>query len=182
MAPAAGHDGMAAGVVLGGFLVSYADASGWWEAFFGGGFNWRWDTSPHLHYKPGLQYRSQGDFTVVDGLGRLKSYQKPFDCFIDPDTGKIETLYVQSTASICALSQSAPNATWQRTIIRNVSPMFLRAANLPFALIPATRRHDKSLYTEEDWWIVVGMWIPSILAFTLLVCPGPRCRPLLPSS
>lgn len=147
----------------------HVDASGWWAALSIGGFSWRWFTSPRLYFRPGLEYTSQGPFIVVDGMGRLKQFEKPIDCFIDPETGKIETLYVQSTNSICALSRSAPNATWKRTVIRNVSPMFLRAANLPFRFISAERRYDRSLYTTEDWCIVLLMWIPAVMAFNTLV-------------
>ncbi|GAB1315519.1 Heterokaryon incompatibility domain-containing protein (Fragment) [Madurella fahalii] len=148
----------------------YQDVSSWWSAFFTGGYSWRWFTSPQLYFRPNLEYiPGPAPFTVIDGLGREKTFDKPFDCYIDPFTGKIETLYVQAPESICQLSATSPNATWKRTPIRNVTPIALRIANLPFRFIPAERRGDRSRFMAEDWLMVIGMWIPTLAVFLLSV-------------
>ncbi len=149
------------------FPNPYADISGWWSAFLSSGWSWRWFEKPHLYFRPRLEFVPQQKFAVIDGLDRKKVYDKPFDCYLDPVTGKIQTLYVQATESICQLSVNQPNATWKRTCIRNVSPVFLRVANMPFRFVPEDRRHDTSKYTVEDWLIVAGMWIPTIICFLL---------------
>ncbi|KAK4193995.1 hypothetical protein QBC40DRAFT_48483 [Triangularia verruculosa] len=143
----------------------YQDVSSWWNAFFQGGFSWRWFGGPHLYYRPNLEYADSTPFFVTDGLGREKIYNQPFECYLDPFTGKIEKLYVQAPASICQLGVVNPNSTWKRTPIRNVSPFLLRVGNLPFRFIPAERRSHRSKFTVEDWFIVIGMWIPSVAAF-----------------
>ncbi|KAK4118234.1 hypothetical protein N657DRAFT_583995 [Parathielavia appendiculata] len=144
----------------------YEDVSSWWTFFFTGGYSWRWFSNPHLYFRPNLEYvPGPAPFTVIDGLGREKSFDKPFDCFIHPFTGKIETLYVQAPKSICLSSVNRPNATWKRTPIRNVTPISLRIANLPFRFIPAERRGDRRKYRPEDWLIVIGLWIPTLVIF-----------------
>ncbi len=151
------------------------NVSGWWSAFMMPNWTWRWFDAPHLFFKPKLEYRRRGDIAVVDGFGRKKIYSKPFDCYLDPVTGKIKTLYVQATESICIRSGVDPNCTWKRTFIRNTSPILLRIANIPFRFVPECRRHYISNYTAADWLIVVGMWMPAILCFLLAV----SCEPLL---
>ncbi|KAK4173351.1 hypothetical protein QBC36DRAFT_58534 [Triangularia setosa] len=145
----------------------YQDVSSWWTAFFQGGFSWRWFGEPHLYFRPNLEYVHSAPFLVTDGLGREKAYNQPFECYIDPFTGKIEKLYVQAPSSICRMGVVNPNSTWKRTPIRNVTPFLLRVGNLPFRFIPAERRGHRSKFTAEDWFIVIGMWIPSVTVFLL---------------
>ncbi|CAP71654.1 uncharacterized protein PODANS_6_50 [Podospora anserina S mat+] len=145
----------------------YQDVSSWWAAFFKGGFSWRWFGGPHLYFRPNLEYADSTPFFVTDGLGREKVYNQPFECYIDPFTGKIEKLYVQAPSSICLLGSVDPNCTWKRTPIRNVTPFLLRVGNLPFRFIPAERRGHRSKFTFEDWCIVIGMWIPSVAIFLM---------------
>lgn len=159
----------------------YRDAKGKWAAFLRGGFNWRWFTFPHLYYPPGLRYKKVEKFTFHDALGRQLEYDRAFDCTISPDNGRLETLYVQATDSICQMSATQPNCTWKRTPIRNVSPWFLRISNLPFSLIEPERRNDPSKYTSEDYATIVAMWIPTIIALmfslTMNLMPTSRGRP-----
>ena len=155
----------------------YQDVSSWWSIFFSGGYSWRWFERPHLYFRPLIEYvppathHDDGSrFTVVDGLGREKPYDKPLECLIDPFSGRIQKLYVQAPASICRLPTAGnPNGTWKRTPVRNVTPIALRIANLPFRFVPAQRRYDRSLFTVEDWLIVIAMWIPAVVAFFLSV-------------
>ncbi|KAK4247701.1 hypothetical protein C7999DRAFT_31894 [Corynascus novoguineensis] len=150
-----------------------SDLLSWWSVFFfKRGYSWRWFSRPRLYFPPGLEYKPWDDLgpvTFVDGRGREKTFDKPFDCYIDPFTGKIETLYVQAPYSICEASATSPNATWNRTPIRNVSPMSLRIANLPFRFVTADRRANLALYTPKDWLIVFGMWIPAVAALMLFM-------------
>jgi hypothetical protein len=153
----------------------YLDVPSWWSYFFGGGFSWRWFSSPHLYFPSNLEYvPSAKPFTVIDGLGREKTYDKPFECYIDPFTGKIRRLYVQGPASLCHLSVKNPNATWRRTPIRNATSVLLRIANLPYRLIPLERRGEVHKFTAGDWLVLALMWIPSVALF-LLAASTPIC-------
>ncbi|KAK4234185.1 hypothetical protein C8A03DRAFT_47424 [Achaetomium macrosporum] len=144
----------------------HQDVPSWWSIFFGRGWKWRWFGNPHLYFRPNLEYvPGPTRFTVIDGLGREKTYDKSFDCYLDPFNGKIETLYVQAPESLCRLSATRPNATWKRTPIRNATPLLLRLANLPFRFVPVERRGDISQYNAADWMIVVAMWIPTLVIF-----------------
>ena len=152
----------------------YNDSAGWWSALFARNFNWRWSESPHLYYEPSLEYTPGERYLTVDGMGREKEYERTFDCTINPLSAKLEKLYVQAPDSICHL----PNATWERTVIRDVAPLFLRLANLPFNSIPRHRRNDVSKYTSEDWTAVASWWIPSVVALFFTV--SAVCQPPTP--
>ncbi|KAK1757075.1 hypothetical protein QBC47DRAFT_412412 [Echria macrotheca] len=145
----------------------YEDIPSWWSYFFSGGYSWRWFSKPHLYFRPGLEYKkTESPFTVIDGLGREKTYDRPFECYIDPATGKIETLYVQAPGMLCRMSSSESNCTWKRTPINNVTPILLRIANIPYRAIPAKRRSlPWSDLTAEDKWKVVLLWLPAVAVF-----------------
>ncbi|KAH6986909.1 hypothetical protein EDB80DRAFT_817542 [Ilyonectria destructans] len=143
--------------------IDRRDVGGWWSAFFKGGFNWRWLDSPSLYYRPKLRYSTQGKYVTFDGMGREKVHDELFDATIDPETGEYVKLYVQAPMDLCLL----PNATWKRTVIRNVAPLFVRFANIPFSYVPEDRRYDFSSYTPEDWTVVAFMWIPSVFFLQL---------------
>ncbi|KAH7120254.1 hypothetical protein B0J13DRAFT_567684 [Dactylonectria estremocensis] len=136
---------------------------GWWSAFFKGGFNWRWLDSPSLHYRPKLRYCTHGKYVTFDGMGREAVHDELFDATIDPETGEYVKLYVQAPVDLCL----HPNATWKRTVIRNVAPLFVRFANIPFSYVPEDRRYHFSSYTPEDWAAVALMWLPSVLFLQL---------------
>ena len=134
--------------------------------FFGGGYSWRWFSSPHLYFPSNLEYVSgPNPFAVIDGLGRVKTYDKPFECYIDPFTGKIKRLYVQAPDSICRLSAKKPNATWNRTPIRNAASIVVRLANLPYRFVPAERSGKVRRYNGADWPVLILMWIPTVVLF-----------------
>ncbi|RKK87872.1 hypothetical protein BFJ68_g17001 [Fusarium oxysporum] len=143
--------------------IDSRDVGGWWSAFVKGGFNWRWLDSPRLFYRPKLRYSTQGKYITFDGMGREKLHDELFDATIDPETAEYVELYVQAPANLCVL----PNATWKRTVIRNVAPLFVRFANIPFSYVPEDRRYTFSSYTPEDWAAVAFMWIPSMLLLQL---------------
>jgi len=150
-----------------GYVNPYGDLPSWWAFFWAGGWSWRWFGRPKLYFRAGLEYAEQAPFSVVDGLGRNKTFTQPFECHVDPVTGKLETLYVQAPASICSLGRTQPNGTWKRTPVRTVAPMALRIANLPFMFVPRDRRQYRDRYTSEDWATVVAMWIPTVAVFVL---------------
>jgi hypothetical protein len=147
----------------------YRDTKGKWAALMRGGWNWRWFGFPNLYYPPGLKFTSVDEFIFLDILGRKSKFTKPFDCTISPFNGKVQTLYVQATDSVCRMSRKNPNCTWKRTPVRNVSPWFLRLSNLAFSLIPRDRRNDPSKYTSADKMSIALMWIPTIIALVLAV-------------
>ena len=155
-----------AGVALppvgpGDFINPSHDTTGWWMAFAQGGWAWRWFSTPRLYFRPGLEYFVGGSFQVIDPMSRCRTYNRIFDSVFNPQTGRLETLYVQSTDSLCYASRSRPNSTWKRTVMRNVAPMYLRVANLPFRPIPGNRRNDSTLYTPEDYAWIALLWIPT---------------------
>jgi len=154
----------------------YRDAGGKYSAFFRGGCKWRWPGFPHLYYPAGLKYTKVDQFTFHDQLGRKPTFTQPFDCTINAGDGKLNTLYVQATDSVCNLSSTNPNSTWKRTVIRNVSPFYLRISDMTFRLIPPQRRNKNELYTAEDKWKIAVMWIPTIIAlfFAVSVCAFAR--------
>jgi hypothetical protein len=145
--------------------IDSKDIGGWWSAFVKGGFNWRWLDSPRLYYRPKLRYSTQGKYVTFDGMGRETILDELFDATIDPETAEYVKLYVQAPADLCLV----PNATWKRTIVRNVAPLFVRFANIPFSYVPEDRRFTFSSYTREDWAVVAFMWIPSVLLLQLTV-------------
>jgi len=148
----------------------YRDITGKYAHFVKSGWNWRWFNFPNLYYPPGIKYAKREEkFVFEDVLGRKLEYIRPFDCTISTENGRLETLYVQASDSICELSKTSPNATWKRTCVRNVSPFFLRLSNLPFVLIPSDRRNDPERYTESDRWSIAVMWIPSVIALEFAV-------------
>jgi hypothetical protein len=141
--------------------------------------------TPHLYFPSNLEYvPSTNGFTVIDGLGREKTYDKPFECYIDPFTGKIRRLYVQAPASLCLLSAETPNATWRRTPMRNATSVLLRIANLPYRFIPLERWEKVQSFTVADWLILALMWITSVTLFLFVVSTlaggSVWCRPKPP--
>ncbi|KAK3381194.1 hypothetical protein B0H63DRAFT_545665 [Podospora didyma] len=162
------------------YLDPYEDIPSWWTYFFSSGGAWRWFESLHLYFRPGLEYRKPDSaFTVVDGLGREKTYDRPFECYIDPALGKISKLYVQAPGMLCRMPASEANCTWKRTPINNVTPIMLRIANLPYRVIPASRRGlPWSRLTGEDRWKVVLMWLPTVAAIVVSKDPN-RYLPIM---
>ena len=142
----------------------------WWECFWSGNYDWRW-SSPHLCSRSKLEYVpiTKTPFSVVDGLGRKKVFRKPFECYIDPFSGKIKKLYVQAPGSICHLSGDKANATWGRTPIRNATPIWLRVADLPYRGIPIGRRGDSSKFTAEDYLVIAATWLFAVVVFCFCV-------------
>lgn len=129
----------------------HLDSPSWWSYFFAGGYSWRWFRSPHLYFHPNLEYTpGPNPFTVYDGMGRERTYNQPFECYLDPLTGKVKKLYVQAPESLCRLSANAPNATWRRTPIRNATSILLRIANLPFRHVDPERRDDIFQFQLKD--------------------------------
>ncbi|SPQ25612.1 d9231210-e810-41bf-9b25-17d28832bb11 [Thermothielavioides terrestris] len=148
------------------YLNPELDCPSWWSYFFAGGYLWRWLSSPHLYFLGGLEYRANpSPFTVIDGMGREKTYERPFECYIDPFTGKIRRLYVQAPDSLCRLFPKNANATWRRTPIRNASSIWFRLANLPFRLVDRQRRGDISELQPRDWLVVIPMWAVTVVLF-----------------
>jgi len=113
--------------------------------------------SPHLYYPSAYVYETREPFTSVDGMERIKRENtKPYECTINPDDGRFERLLVQAPKDIC----STANGTWNRTVIRNVSPLYLRMANLPFKGIHRSRRSNMNTaeYDQSEWIIIVCLW------------------------
>jgi hypothetical protein len=147
----------------------YEDTHGKYTAFLAGGWKWRFFGFPHLYYPSGLRYREIPATCFHDQLGRQRIITRPFDGLISPADARLETLYVQATDSICKLSSTSPNCTWKRTVIRNVSPFYLRVSNMVFRLVPPERRGKPELYTDEDRWLIAVMWIPTVVVLFFAV-------------
>jgi hypothetical protein len=162
----------------GGYVDARYDIQGWWAAIRRGGYDRSFHTPVWLHYKAGLQYKAQGRFFFFDFMGRRTEHDRPFDCVLEPESGKVGALCVQTLDSVCALSKTDPNCTWDRTIIRDVSPKILWAARLPYVLIKKEKRDDASQYTFGDKVSVVFAWVfLSVPGVLLAVCPFQRSAP-----
>jgi len=140
---------------------AFGEAGGWLEALrsaIRSAGPWKLihrSDSPHLYYPSAFLYETREPFTSVDGMERIKyENSQPYECTISPDDGKFERLLVQAPKDICA----AGNGTWNRTVIRNVSPLYLRVANLPFRWVHRSRRSDSAAYDERDWIKIVCAW------------------------
>ncbi len=146
----------------------YRDVPSWWRYFFSGGYSWQWWSSPHLYFPPGLVYRrTEQPFVVPDAMGRETTHRAPFEGYPDPESGKIRELYVQAPESLCRLA--VPNATWNRTPIRNATSFWVRIADMRYAAVPAQRRYDSSMFTGWDYVAVFVMWLASVVVFLFSV-------------
>ena len=167
---------------------AFVEAGGWFRAFFHLRiFGGRWRLArqfqrPHMYLEPAHAEKKREEFTTVDGLGRIKHKNtSPFECTINPDSGKFEPLLVQAPKDICNMD----NSTWRRTVIRNGSPIFLRVANLPYKFVDRSRRNNTGDYEILDWATVILMWPVAMAAFILYVicshfsaCLLSNCLPL----
>lgn len=143
---------------------TFQDVWGYWTTFFHGirgrEYSWRWYQKPFLYYPAHVAYTpTLNEFVATDSLGRVTRSRWPFECTINPNTGKYERLCVQTTNPLCVLE----NSTWDRTVIRNVTPKFLRFAVLPLSMIPRERRTNFSNYTRREKFGVVVLWIVAVV-------------------
>ncbi|KAH9904158.1 hypothetical protein F4778DRAFT_780839 [Xylariomycetidae sp. FL2044] len=115
---------------MSGRTEDFNDARGWWRAVIrdAGRYKWGFRHRPVLYYPAELEYTPGPQYFAVDGLGRTTSDgNQMYECTISPETGKFERLCVQTRDSLCRLD----NSTWDRTIIRNTSPVELRVSAFP---------------------------------------------------
>jgi hypothetical protein len=84
------------------------------------------------------------------------------DRYISPYDGHVAKLVVQATQEVY---DGGRNATWRRTFVRNISPLFIHLANWPFVSVPAKMEH----WTENDWMVVCAKWLPACGALLLVV-------------
>jgi hypothetical protein len=138
------------------------DVGNWWTALFNGNVSFKW-RYPMLYFKSSLKYkRLANSFTVKDGMNRDTTFSRPFECTIDPDTGRYETLCTQAPESICGVA----DRTWNQTIVRHVAPPLLRIANLSVILIPPERRNNPQ---GSDYLLIALMWIPTVICLMFAV-------------
>ena len=161
---------------------AFGEAGGWREAVlsaFRSAGPWkliRRLDRPHLYRPSAYVYETREPFTSVDGMERIKYGEtQPYECTINPDDGKFERLLVQAPKDIC----NAANGTWNRTVVRNVSPLYLRVANLPFKAVHRSRRTHGAEYDELDWIKIVCLWPLATVGILLYVSPFAESRDFL---
>jgi hypothetical protein len=147
------------------FIINFDDARGWNNAYIAGKYTWRWGLRPRLYYPASLQYKPGQEYFAVDGMGRRRKGTQPFECTINPVSGKFERLCVQTRDSFCQLQ----NSTWDRTIMRNSAPGMLRLSQFPFRGILLSKRHDPNKWDNNDRLSVALRWLPATLGITILV-------------
>lgn len=103
-------------------------------------------------------YEDQKVYRHRDFAGRVCSKPKS-DRYLHHQAGHLRNLIVQCTDDIF----SAPgNSTWQRTYIRNVSPLKSRVATWVIDF-------SYDIDSWQDWGIMVLRSFPSAIAMTFLV-------------
>ena len=156
-------------VPLPNYITDFDDMRGWFHAWRNSEYSWRaWgdDTrSTRLYYPASLQYNGGDYFVTVDGLGRRKGGYTRFACTINPSSGKLEHLCVQTRDSLCRLN----NSTWDRTVIRNTAPALFRLANFPLGAIPHGRRDQPGSWTSKEWTFVIIRWAAASLGIAIMV-------------
>lgn len=155
------------------YITDFDDMRGWFHAWRYSEYSWRAcgdDTrSTRLYYPASLQYNGGDYFVAVDGLGRRKGGYTRFACTINPSSGKLERLCVQTRDSLCRLN----NSTWDRTVIRNTAPTLFRLANFPLGAIPHGRRDQPGLWTSKEWTFVLIRWAAASLGIAIMLfLPG----------
>ncbi|KAL2141990.1 hypothetical protein VTI28DRAFT_1726 [Corynascus sepedonium] len=109
---------------------------------------------------------NHGGYNYNPGFHQTQHYLDELDEWFPPEYTSTVPI---STPAPNNASATRPNATWNRTPIRNVSPMSLRIANLPFRFVSADRRANLVLYTPKDWLIIVGMRVPAVATLILFM-------------
>jgi hypothetical protein len=84
------------------------------------------------------------------------------DRYLSPWDGHLAKLVVQATQDVY---DTAINATWRRTFVRNVSPSFIHLANWPFVSVPTKSEN----WTGDDWMVVCAKWFPACLGLFCVV-------------
>lgn len=110
---------------------------------------------------PRLRFRDTNIHRHRDIMQRVYEGRQD-DRYLSPWDGHVAKLVVQSTQEIYDGPQ---NATWRRTFVRNVSPLFIHIANWPFASVPT----ELEQWTETDWMVVCSKWLPACGGLLFLV-------------
>lgn len=77
------------------------------------------------------------------------------DRYLSPFDGHLAKLVVQCTQDI--YERSPKESTYRHTFVRNVSPLYLMAANWPFEGV----KGSMGTWGESEWVGVCLKWIPS---------------------
>ncbi|KAI0166765.1 hypothetical protein GGR52DRAFT_555444 [Hypoxylon sp. FL1284] len=134
----------------------FNDARGWWYTFFHdmGKYKLGFQRQVVLHYPASLKYPTGPVYFAEDGMGRQHTnMHQRFDYTIDPSTGAFEPLCIQGRGS-CRVE----NSTWDRTLIRNASPMTLRIARFPYQGLWSHKRDTREQWEGADWASVSARW------------------------
>ncbi|KAH6666428.1 hypothetical protein B0J14DRAFT_202658 [Halenospora varia] len=109
-----------------------------------------WD----VPFRPGPQERHR------DVMQRVW-YGPDEDRYLSPWDGHLAKLVVQCTQDI--YERLPKNSTYRHTFVRNVSPIYLLAANWPFEGVST----EAAKWDEHEWTMVCLKWLP---ACTWLLC------------
>lgn len=109
-----------------------------------------WD----VPFRPGPQERHR------DVMQRVW-YGPDEDRYLSPWDGHLAKLVVQCTQDI--YERLPKNSTYRHTFVRNVSPIYLLAANWPFEGVST----EAAKWDEHEWTMICLKWLP---ACTWLLC------------
>jgi hypothetical protein len=155
------------------------DIKGWYHAWRNTACSWGdrdGGNRTWLQYRAVLCYKPDLPDQVcfaVDGLGRHKRPKAPFECTINPVSGKFERLCVQTKDSFCELGES----TWDRTFIRNAAPYLCRIATLAFRGVPVKRRDSPESWNGADRVSILVRWVTSAFGISIIVSES--CQTLI---
>jgi hypothetical protein len=126
-----------------------------WLHVFASQWTWRWKFVHH-YQKPGWVYDDANIYRHRDYADRIVNKSKS-DRYLHHRNGKLRNLIVQCTDEIF---RGPANTTWQRTYVRNASPLSIRIATW---VVDFT---DPESW--EDWGSMLLRAFPA--AFALLFC------------
>lgn len=153
-------------------------------------FHWMLPKSFHpravYQWQPPMSYQastrsatySRGMFKHLDVFHR-KFEGLADEKFLEPLDGRVRRLVVQTIGPIY---DTENDTTWRRTYVRNVSPLIIRLAWMPYAGLPyddTTISESESLkdkivpkgivWTSQQWTQVCLRWVPACVGLLVLV-------------
>ncbi|USP80802.1 hypothetical protein yc1106_08076 [Curvularia clavata] len=122
---------------------------------------------PNFYRKPGLGYQKLGHYRHRDCLDR--EWEGDYDDrYISSWDGKVSKLVVQAVDDIY---EHNTGSTYRRTFIRNVSPVYMRIANWPFAHLDYTSNRQPS---SQDYMMLGLKWFLASCVITFCISsPSP---------
>lgn len=135
----------------------------WWSHYFHSkklrsSIPWRFLTS---YQKAGYEYHDPERHHHRDSMSQVYRGAAEDRC-LSPEDAKLIRLVVQATDDIYNADE---NSTWQRTYMRDVSPLILRVANWPMSGLDSQPDSTRVL----AWAFLAMKWLPAcIMVFPMV--------------